>query len=74
VQVGAYRDSAQAQVLADGLSASGHKVIVSDAQAGEVIMHKVRIGPFETWRAARDEADRLAAYKTLDQLAASLKK
>jgi hypothetical protein len=60
--------------LADKLSALGHQASVSDAQAGGVLMHKVRIGPFATWRAARDEADRLDADQTLDRLTASPKK
>jgi len=74
VQVGAYSDSTLAQGLADALGSLGHRVIVSDAPANAVSLHQVRIGPFATWREARDAANRLEADKTLDQLALSLKK
>ena len=74
VQVGAYVNSAYAQAMEKALNSSGHKAIVFDAKARGLLLHQVRIGPFENWGAARDEADRLTADNVLDKLGKTLKK
>ena len=74
VQVGAYRDAAYSQALAKALNSAGHKAVVTEAKAAGGVLHQVRVGPFPSWDAARDEVARIEADKAAGKLDRSPRK
>lgn len=59
VQVAAVPDLKEARTLSDKLTQAGYSVYLTTATVNQVRYHRVRLGPFQTWRAAQQAAQRL---------------
>jgi cell division protein FtsN len=66
VQVGAFKDRAQAEALRARLAAGGQDAYVSDGEVAGVPQYRVRVGAFPTREAARDASARLRSERNLD--------
>jgi cell division septation protein DedD len=59
VQVAAVPELKEARTLSDQLSQAGYSVYLTTATVNQVRFHRVRVGPFQTWQAAQQVAQRL---------------
>ena len=59
VQVAAVPNLEEARTLSDQLNRAGYSVYLTTATVKQVRFHRVRVGPFQTWQAAQQVAQRL---------------
>ncbi|AGW14396.1 hypothetical protein DGI_2665 [Megalodesulfovibrio gigas DSM 1382 = ATCC 19364] len=65
VQLGSYREHAEAVAYADSLAQYGIQVFIESLQGDAGVLHTVRVGPFDATRSGRDQA-----VRTMDKLRA----
>jgi cell division septation protein DedD len=59
VQIAAVPDLNEARTLSDKLTQAGYSVYLTTATVNQVRYNRVRVGPFQTWRAAQQVSQRL---------------
>ena len=59
VQIAAVPDLNEARTLSDKLTQAGYSVYLTTATVNQVRYNRVRVGPFQTWRAAQQASQRL---------------